>query len=82
MRATITTTQVHLFKDNKPINAKLLWHGSFTKSKDGADTAPIWLPFSFVSEFITLEVCWPPGDESSLLKVSESEIAERQQEMH
>lgn len=56
MKATIMTTQGHLFKDNKPaINAELLWHVPALKAKMGADTDPIWLPL-FVIEFITLEV--------------------------
>lgn len=68
MRAAITSSRGHLFKDNKPGLSMLGFYGAVPalKATTGANAAPtltytpsIWPPL-FVSEFITWEVRWPP----------------------
>lgn len=69
MKATIMTTQGHLFKDNKPaINAELLWHVPALKAKMGQ----IQTPFGCLFLSLNLSL-WkfsdPQGISSSLLKL-------------
>lgn len=68
MRAGITSSRGHLFKDNKPGLSMLGFYGVVPalKATTGANPAPTQTrspPFGrffFVSEFITWEVRWPP----------------------